>query len=153
LECGFGEDNEWSSERFGNPEQVVAGIFLYKLHGSFDWVRDPETGILKRYDSPQKNAELIFGTDAKLQSVDPFLFNIYELRNYSLLCKMIVVIGYSFNDSHINGLLGQALRASVRKLLVIDYRDDYTNEILKKLTLDKSFADRIDYMQMRASDF
>lgn len=66
---------------------------------------------------------------------------------------MIVVIGYSFNDSHINGLLGQALRASVRKLLVIDYRDDYTNEILKKLTLDKSFADRIDYMQMRASDF
>jgi hypothetical protein len=153
LECGFGEDNEWSSERFGNLEQVVAGIFLYKLHGSIDWVRDPETGILKRYDSPQRNAELIFGTDAKLQSVDPFLFNVYELRNYSLLCKMIVVIGYSFNDSHINGLLGQALRAAKRKLLVVDARDDYTNEILKKLSLDNSFAERIEYRKMSASDF
>src|SRR5690606_36688477 len=80
LECGFGEDNAWSSERFGNLEQVVAGIFLYKLHGSIDWVRDPETGILKRYDSPQRNAELILGTDAKLQSVDSFLFHVYVLR-------------------------------------------------------------------------
>ncbi len=153
LECGFGEDNEWLSERFGNPNQIVAGIFLYKLHGSIDWVRNSETGILKRYDSPQKNAELIFGTDAKLQSVDPFLFNVYELRNYSLLCKMIVVIGYSFNDSHINGLLGQALRAAERNLLVVDTRDDYTIEILKKLSLDNSFAGRIEYRKMSADEF
>jgi hypothetical protein len=41
---------------------------------------------------------------------------------------MIVVIGYSFNDSHINGLLGQALRAADCKLLVVDTRDDYTTE-------------------------
>ena len=34
LECGFGEDNEWLSDRYTNPDQVVAGIFLYKLHGS-----------------------------------------------------------------------------------------------------------------------
>lgn len=153
LECGFGEDNEWQSERFGNPNQVHAGIFLYKLHGSIDWVRNPDTGILKRFDSPQRNADLIFGTDAKLQSVDPFLFNVYELRNYSLLCKMIVVIGYSFNDSHINGLLGQSLRASERKLLVVDAREDYSAEILKKLSLDESFRSRIEYRKMTAGQF
>ena len=153
LECGFGEDNEWQSERFSNLDQIRAGIFLYKLHGSIDWVRETDTGILKRYDSPQKNADLIFGTDAKLQSVDPFLFNVYELRNYSLLCKMIVVIGYSFNDSHINGLLGQALRAAERKLLVVDTNDDYTDEILKKLSLDDVFRSRIIFKRMTAGQF
>lgn len=153
LECGFGDDNEWQSERFDNPDQIHAGVFLYKLHGSIDWVRNSETGILKRYDSPQNNAELIFGTDAKLQSVDPFLFNVYELRNYSLLCKMIVVIGYSFNDSHINGLLGQALHASERYLLVVDNRNDYTTEILKKLSLDNNYKKRIIYKEMTAGQF
>ena len=153
LECGFDEKNEWQSERLGNPDQINAGIFLYKLHGSIDWVRESDTGILKRYDSPQKNAELIFGTDAKLQSIDPFLFNVYELRNYSLLCKMIVVIGYSFNDSHINGLLGQALRAADRKLLVVDIHNDYTDDILKKLFLDDGFRPRIIFKQMTAGQF
>lgn len=153
LECGFDEKDEWQPERFGNSDQVSAAIYLYKLHGSIDWVREPDTGILKRYDSPQKKAELIFGTDAKLQSVDPFLFNVYELRYYSLLCKMIVVIGYSFNDAHINGLLGQSLREAERKLLVVDARDDYTAEILKKLSLDDSFKSQIEYRKMTAKEF
>jgi len=153
LECGFDESNEWLAERFGNQTQANAGIFLYKLHGSIDWVRNSDTGLLKRFDSPQKNAELIFGTDAKLQSIDPFLFIVHELRNYSLLCKMIVIIGYSFNDAHINGLLGQALRSAERKLLVVDARDNYSSEILKKLSLDDSFTGRIEYKKMTASDF
>lgn len=153
LECGFDEKNEWHSERFDNPDQVNAGIFLYKLHGSIDWVRSVNTGVLKRYDSPQIKAELIFGTDAKLQSVDPFLFNVYELRNYSLLCKMIVSIGYSFNDSHINGLLGQALKAADRKLLVVDPADDCTSEILQKLSLEDNFRGCIEYKKMKASQF
>lgn len=153
LECGFDEESKWSSERFSNISDISAGIFLYKLHGSIDWIRDPATGVLTRYDSPQESAELIFGTDAKLQSIDPFLFNVYELRNYSLLCKLIVVIGYSFNDSHINGLLGQALRSSNRKLLVVDARDDYTDFILGKLALDKSHQSQVVYKKLTAKQF
>lgn len=153
LECGFGEDNKWSSERFSNTSDISAGIYLYKLHGSIDWIRDSATGVLTRYDSPQENAELIFGTDAKLQSVDPFLFNVYELRNYSLLCKLIVVIGYSFNDPHINGLLGQALRASNRKLLVVDNREDYTDFVLTKLGLDNAHREQVEYKKMTAKRF
>jgi len=153
LECGFDEDNKWSSERFSNTFGISAGIYLYKLHGSIDWIRDSTTGVLTRYDSPQEYAELIFGTDAKLQSVDPFLFNVYELRYYSLLCKLIVVIGYSFNDSHINGLLGQALRASNRKLLVVDTHDDYTKSILEKLSLDSNYQSQVIYNQLTAKHF
>jgi hypothetical protein len=153
LECGFDESNRWSSERFNNTSNINAGIFLYKLHGSIDWMRDSSTGELTRYDSPNENAELIFGTDAKLQSVDPFLFNVYELRNYSLLCKMLIVVGYSFNDSHINGLLGQALRASKRKLLVVDNKDEYIDLILSKLQLENGYRSQIEYKKLTAKIF
>lgn len=115
MECGFNAEDEWSSERFNNPNDISAGIFLYKLHGSIDWVRDSTTGILKRYDLPQENAELIFGTDAKMQSIDPFLFNVYELRNYSLLCKLIVIIGYSFNDAQIKSACVQIYRMLAKR--------------------------------------
>ncbi|MDR1260532.1 MAG: SIR2 family protein [Oscillospiraceae bacterium] len=153
LECGFGEDSKWSSERFNNTSNINAGIYLYKLHGSIDWIRDTATGVLTRYDAPQENAELIFGTDAKLQSVDPFLFNVYELRNYSLLCKLIIVIGYSFGDSHINGLLGQALKASDCKLLVVDTREDYIDAILEKLMLDDSHRNQVNHSKSTAKQF
>jgi len=155
LECGFDENNKWSSERFKNSEDINAGIYLYKLHGSIDWVRDSVAGVLMRYDSPQENAELIFGTDAKLQSVDPFLFNVYELRNYSLQCSLMIIIGYSFNDSHINGLLGQALKASNRKILVVDVidRDDYSDIVLEKLSLDNTHRNQVVHKKMTAKEF
>lgn len=66
---------------------------------------------------------------------------------------MIITIGYSFNDSHINGLLGQALRSSNRKLLVVDISDDYTKEIRRRLSLDDSFKDQIEYRKMTAGQF
>jgi len=66
---------------------------------------------------------------------------------------MIVVIGYNFYDSHNIGLLGQALCIAERRLLVVDARNDYTNDILKKLSLDSSFAGRIEYRKMCARNF
>jgi len=140
LECGFNEHNIWSSDRF-TETSINAGIYLYKLHGSIDWMRDESKGnILVRYDSPQIKCELIFGTDAKLQSVDPFLFNVYEFRNHSLISKLIIIIGYSFNDPYVNDLLAQALNhLDNRKLLVVDYRisNSFTSDmILTKLKLD-----------------
>ena len=75
----------------------------------------------------KKNAELIFGTDAKLQSVDPFLFNVYELRNYSLPCKMIIVIGYSFTTRILTDYWDKHCVLHERKLLVVDSRDDYND--------------------------
>ena len=66
---------------------------------------------------------------------------------------MIVVIGYSFNDAHINGLLGQALMAAERKLIVVDTRDIVAEDIIKKLSLDAKFEAKIVYEKTTASDF
>jgi hypothetical protein len=64
---------------------------------------------------------LIFGTSYKLQYVDPFLFLVYQLRRLSLSAKLLLVIGYGFGDEHINGILKQALRAGLKKLVVVTY--------------------------------
>lgn len=121
LELGFNENNEWDATRFNNSD-IEANLYLYKLHGSIDWYRNKNKGLLlEKMDVPMDGPELIFGTDAKIRSIDPFLFNIYELRRLSLECNLLVVIGYSFNDEHINDLLGQALvNNKTRRLIIVD---------------------------------
>jgi len=123
LELGFDDNGEWNSYRFDLSNQAVsAGIYLYKLHGSIDWTRDSEhNNILQLAAHPVDTPDLIFGTEVKMQSIDPYLFNVYELRNYLLACKLVIVIGYSFSDDYINSLLRQALQKDVgRAILIID---------------------------------
>lgn len=68
-----------------NPNKNV-DIYLYKLHGSIDWKRDPNNGnILIKQATPRTDAELIFGTDAKRTSIDPFCFMSLNLENSRFL--------------------------------------------------------------------
>ena len=74
-----------------------------------------DDGKVTYSDSPttidDDDTALIFGTSYKLQYVDPFLFLAYELRRWSLdAARLIVCVGYGFNDDHINGILQQSLR-------------------------------------------
>src|SRR5262249_755950 len=57
-----------------------------------------------------KKMEIIFGRDFKLEAAAPYLFYACELRRYCPLAKLIVAVGYSFSDAHINKMLVQALR-------------------------------------------
>jgi len=117
LERGF-ENRVWDWRLF---ELENKNIYLYKLHGSTDWVR--EEGQLTYKSSPPSidhdQVEMIFGASYKLQYVDPFLFFAYELRKWTLSeAKLIISIGYGFGDEHINGILGQALNSSTDKILL-----------------------------------
>jgi hypothetical protein len=128
VETGFegvGPKFPWDWERF---EDTDAGptppeIYLYKLHGSVNWKRDPEGNLIRLAQTetiaPEK-MELIFGRDFKLEAADPYLFYTYEFRKASLEAKVIVCIGYGFGDPHINKIVTQALRRDeARRLLVI----------------------------------
>lgn len=123
LETGFDESKNWNSMRFEpNTLGVEPAVYLYKLHGSINWYRAKERGnVLRESAHPRPDAELVFGTEAKLQSADPYLFFVYQLRQYLLDSKIVVVLGYSFSDTYINTLLVQALQSSPdRALLIID---------------------------------
>ena len=146
VELGFDENTGmWVYSNFEpNPNRDI-GIYLYKLHGSIDWERDKKNGnVLVRCAHPSDNAELIFGTDTKLQSTDPYLFYVFELRKYSLLedCKLLITIGYSFSDTYINSLIYQALsHSSERKLLIVDIDSEKLKQDI--LTINKQTGNPI----------
>lgn len=123
VQRGFFE-RAWDWRLFDETSGDPLPLLLYKLHGSLDWSFDTD-GRVSYSDSPShiapENMALIFGTSYKLQYVDPFLFLAYELRRWTLdTARLIVCIGYGFNDDHINGILQQSLRQDhKRKLLAV----------------------------------
>jgi hypothetical protein len=120
LEMGFDREREsWDFRRFESRDEEAPHVYLYKLHGSITWYRDRVEGnILKLSETPQSEPDLIFGTDYKMQYIDPYLFYAYELRRYSLEAKVILTIGYSFHDEHINGIITQALQNDRNRVLL-----------------------------------
>lgn len=117
-------NREWDWRLFDDTSDDPLPLLLYKLHGSMDWYFK-EDGKVTYSDSTSsiqnEDIALIFGTSYKLQYIDPFLFFVYELRRWTLdVARIIVCVGYGFNDEHINGILQQSLRQNRdRKLLAI----------------------------------
>ena len=166
IELGFNGDREWEASRFDANENTDVTVYLYKLHGSIDWIKDAKNGgLLTLCDNPQPGSELIFGSAPKMSSIDPYLFYVHELRKYSLneALRFIVVVGYSFSDDYVNGLIGQAIsRSEHRNVLVVapinedkevnlDTRiEEKRSRIAALLNVE---TDRIRYENMTAKEF
>jgi hypothetical protein len=151
VETGFpgvGEGQTWDWERFEDSEATppaLPQLYLYKLHGSIDWKRDTNKNLFcveQTENIEPDKMEVIFGRDFKLEAADPYLFYAYEFRKFTLLAKLIVVIGYGFGDSHINKMLSQALRDDKdRRLFIVPNctekeREEKLSEIKQKLDVD-----------------
>jgi hypothetical protein len=132
IERGFDETRGWDWRRFEVNENEPRDVYLYKLHGSIDWVRDGDrlTWVDNNTGYEPDQLALIFGTNYKLQAIDPYLFFVYELRKWTLEARLIVAIGYGFGDDHINAILGQALNMSpVRpKMIATAHGDDASTQ-------------------------
>ena len=123
VQRGFSE-RAWDWRLFDETSDDPLPLLLYKLHGSLDWSFNREERVTYSDSTAtikSENMALIFGTSYKLQYVDPFLFLAYELRRWTLdAARLIVCIGYGFDDDHINGILQQSLRQNrERKLLAV----------------------------------
>jgi len=103
-------------------------IYLYKLHGSITWIEDDTTNTLfkiKEIQKPQfqkENNYMIYPTPMKQNSSfgSPYsdLFREFQkklMQNNNVL----VTIGYSFSDEHINNLIYQALTIPTFRLVII----------------------------------
>lgn len=98
--------------------------------------------------------DLIFGTNYKLQYVDPYLFYAYEFRKYSLEARLMITIGYGYSDEHINGIIGQALRHKEDIRVIANIYNDNNKikeNILKKIGVDNS--SQLIVENIEASDF
>jgi hypothetical protein len=168
VETGFadyGPSHFWNWERFNMEDgnNVAPQLVLYKLHGSINWKRHPETKELFSVEQIESvdadNMEVIFGREFKLEAADPYLFFAYKFRDLSLETKLIVTLGYGFGDSHINKMLTQSLRGDTeRRLLVILNCTDgecasKQKEVEKLLELNPAQADQILLQSGSAKEF
>lgn len=121
---GFGE-NGWEP-RLLDKRRLSA--FVYKLHGSLDWVDDEALGICSvKWPAAQRAEEipedydslLIFATAAKVVPRDPYLSLLVKFRKELERCNCVVILGYSFGDEHINTVLLDALRRRPRLQCII----------------------------------
>ena len=147
VQRGFSQ-RRWDWRQFDETSDDLSPIFLYKLHGSIDW-HFTDDGSVTYSDSTSgiSNDEiaLIFGTAYKLQYIDPFLFLAYELRRWTLdAARIIISLGYGFNDDHINGILGQSLRQDLERVLVavVQQGDKETEKFEKNRILECLNAQR-----------
>lgn len=136
IERGFDENTrEWNYKRFSGSYDVPK-VYLYKLHGSIDWRRDPKSQTVTYVDAIPDEPDLIFGTQYKMQYIDPYLFLISEFRHYCLKSSLIVSLGYSFSDEHINSILSQALSQKKDSKIYILAYDEEEDKIKKVLSCD-----------------
>lgn len=120
---------EWRGFNNETPDDF-GRINLYKLHGSLDWVRLATGDFRENKDNlsqeDRDNIEIghdpyvIFGQGTKTFSVEPFFSLIQKFKQKLKEKSYIFIIGYSFFDPYINNLLLDAIKASSKRLIVIN---------------------------------
>ena len=155
IEREFNEAKIWDYKKYEQrSENIDYDIYLYKLHGSIDWDRDEKTGQIQQKNINRiKKPDLIFGNIYKLQYVDPYLFQFYELRRHTLDSKLVIVVGYSFGDDHINGILSQALKQD-RGMKIIWVSPSARKSIVReRLSLSIAAQKQIEVFEKTAKEF
>jgi len=97
--------DEWKTGRSISFPPGAVGVA--KLHGSIDWADLVERG----------DPGFLFGGVNKLTVQGPYLHLLFALSSELSDADRLVVIGYSFRDAHINGLLQRFLRDCRRRNL------------------------------------
>lgn len=96
-------------------------INIHKLHGSLGWLKESDTGQIKskRAFNLTDSHLMIFGVLEKVTIEEPFFELVRRFKDKSKQASLIVTIGYSFSDPHINSVLFDALRVEKNKKLLI----------------------------------
>lgn len=108
----------------------------YKLHGSINWYLDDEEELIKKASATDHvKPFVIFGSDYKMHSFDPFFFLLSKFRDRLENSILYIVIGYSFSDKYINNMLIQQLmfKQSNRLMLIVDPHRDSEQAFLNEL--------------------
>jgi hypothetical protein len=134
FEFAFSENLNLSDNKW----QVIDHfVYLYKLHGSINWIEEKTEGQLydvkevqdTSYDilSTKKNI-LIYPSSAKqntsLSSPYTDIFREFKSK-LSKPNNVLIVVGYSFSDEHINTLIYQALAKPTFRLVVLGNPENF----------------------------
>jgi len=138
-----------STSTEGRVHRVDQVIHFYKIHGSINWITSfdsPENiyGIeskdIKTIEKENKYGEvMIYPTPLKNEFTLGFPYSDLFRRFADAITQpqsVLITLGYSFSDEHINRVIYQALTIPSFTLLIIDPVADKNEEIKKLITLD-----------------
>lgn len=130
---------------------------LYKLHGSIDWQRDGEKGLVRtRYGTKylaNKSDIMIYPQATKYVETqkDPFsyLFDGFRKALNSSDDNVLITCGYSFGDDHINAEIEAALSSKTSRTTIIAFVQENSdgsviiNKALDAWLHNKQFGNRV----------
>ncbi|MCA0901465.1 SIR2 family NAD-dependent protein deacylase [Microbulbifer agarilyticus] len=136
----------WNAEReFSNTAIDSNTYHLYKLHGSIDWHRDNNLGLVRarygtKYLSDPANI-MIYPQATKYVETqkDPFASLFLGLRKTLMAGEQntLITCGYSFGDDHINAEIESALRSESNQTTVIAFiQEAQRDDVVVNKTLD-----------------
>ncbi len=148
----------WNPDlEFSSRRERVASCSLFKLHGSVDWHRDSNHGLVRaRYGTKYlSNAAdiMIYPQATKYVETqkDPFATLFSGLRSAITTGgqNVLITCGYSFGDEHINSEIEHCLNDINNKTTVVAFTDEKPEEeVTINPTLDrwlkhKHFGERV----------
>ena len=139
---GFNDDSIWSGRPIFDKDNFDKyKICLFKLHGSINW-RNESEGVTERpLGCPvESESVLLYPTQTKNISKEPYLTNydyFYECLRGS---RMLIVIGYSYNDVIINNIIRKA--KSVNPLQVININPQTISKDIIDYNIQNKFGDQ-----------
>lgn len=136
----------WNAEKeFSNTAIDSNTYHLYKLHGSIDWHRDNNLGLVRarygtKYLSDPANI-MIYPQATKYVETqkDPFASLFLGLRKTLMDGQQntLITCGYSFGDDHINAEIESALRSESNQTTVIAFIQEASKDgVVINKTLD-----------------
>ncbi len=115
----------------GTFDEAGAGIAyrIFKLHGSINWTRDADGHVRRGRNANEDAADepiVVYPSEQKYLQTQ---FGVYEtligrFRNRLRVAGVnncLIVLGYSFNDEHINEAISDAVNANQSNLTVIAF--------------------------------
>jgi uncharacterized protein YrrD len=151
----------WDYSRFGGETVSLGGnrileARVYKLHGSIDWIKPDNSNYPIRIRTSLPKGEVIgtgehvviypSSTKYKETQFDPFAQMIMNFRHYVSQTEnhILTIIGYGFNDEHINTEIRDGIRNSNGTLSIIIFLGtNYLPESLEKWLTDINICSQI----------
>jgi hypothetical protein len=140
-----------STSTEGKVHRVDQVIHFYKIHGSINWVtsfNSPEniygiqTKDIKTIEEENKYSDvMIYPTPLKHEFTLDFPYSDLFRRFADAITQpqsVLVTIGYSFADEHVNRIIYQALTIPSFTLLIVDPLADKNEEIKRLIALEDS---------------
>lgn len=134
----FAEQMELSNNKWNVIDNF---IYLYKLHGSINWIESDEQNHLfsvrEVQDIDKATGErMIYPTPMKHMATlaSPYSDLFREFQKKIMQDKtVLVIVGYSFSDEHVNNLIYQALTIPTFRLVVFQDEEKEKIKQLKEL--------------------